>query len=135
MWYEINVSLNGRHYFATAERSIKSEADARAIYASFQKRFPASEGFGIECTRWQKSGMKCDFDPVDVVRVRLGSGENNPFGYGRYTDAQRNWLMTNQGKEWSGERAGMLNHVRIITPAGSIDLHLYDLQFLNPQQG
>lgn len=56
MFYEINVSLNGRHLFATAERSLTNERDARALYADFATRFPADQGFKISLTEWNKTG-------------------------------------------------------------------------------
>lgn len=56
MHYEINVSLNGRHLFATHERSLTTEADAKALFQDFTIRFPASEGYAVRCTRWEESG-------------------------------------------------------------------------------
>lgn len=47
MYYEINVSRNGRHFFATAERSLTTEDRARTVFAEMKKRFPESEGFQI----------------------------------------------------------------------------------------
>ena len=40
MYYEINVSKNGRHYFATAERSITSFTQAEGLYKIFKEKFP-----------------------------------------------------------------------------------------------
>lgn len=45
--YTINVALNGRHYFATAEHSITTEDRCITIAQEIQKRFPVSEGFSI----------------------------------------------------------------------------------------
>lgn len=45
MHYEINVALNGRHYFATAAHSIRDKDQAEKVYKDFQVRFPESEGF------------------------------------------------------------------------------------------
>lgn len=39
MYYEINVSLNGSHYFATAERSLKDEREARILLSDIRSRF------------------------------------------------------------------------------------------------
>jgi len=52
MSYEINVSLNGRHYFATHTRSLTYEPDALALFEHFKKLFPESEGY--ELTLWKK---------------------------------------------------------------------------------
>ena len=59
--YEINVSLNGRHFFATAPRSCVDEMQAQIVAFELQKRFPASEGFEVSCTYWQASGSKINF--------------------------------------------------------------------------
>ena len=62
MYYEINVSYNGRHLFATAERSITTEQKAKEMYRLFLKNFPESEGYNINVTRWNKSGTPIEFD-------------------------------------------------------------------------
>lgn len=48
--YEINVSLDGRHLFATAPRSCVTKRDAQTVYRQLAKRFPESEGFAISVT-------------------------------------------------------------------------------------
>jgi hypothetical protein len=45
--FEINVSLDGKHLFATHERSLKTSIDFRKLLPEIQKRFPANEGFQI----------------------------------------------------------------------------------------
>lgn len=62
MYYEINVSKNGKHYFATAERSLRDEDEARAAYFDFCERFPSSDGFSITVTRWESYGKVIRFD-------------------------------------------------------------------------
>lgn len=62
MYYELNVSLNGLHYFATAERSIASEENAKEMYYDFKKRFPEKDGFKITCTYWKQSGQFVTFE-------------------------------------------------------------------------
>lgn len=47
MPYEINVSLNGTHYFATAPRSLVTTQQVEKAYRDFEKRFPKSEGFEL----------------------------------------------------------------------------------------
>lgn len=56
MYYEINVSINGRHFFATAERSITTAAELAAALRVFREKFPACEGYGISVTKWEKVG-------------------------------------------------------------------------------
>ena len=50
MHYEINVSHNGQHLFATAERSLLTEAKAKALFQDFATRFPAEQGYSVRCT-------------------------------------------------------------------------------------
>lgn len=47
MHYEINVSLNDTHLFATHERSVVSTDDLARVIDIFLKKFPESEGFNI----------------------------------------------------------------------------------------
>ena len=56
MYYEINVSLNGRHLFATAERSATNEREAKRLYNLFKEKFPEAEGYDITITKWEKIG-------------------------------------------------------------------------------
>lgn len=63
-YYEINVSQNGRHYFATAPRSFQyGEFGSKAmviIAQDFKKRFPESEGFEVTVTFWKSSGTQLE---------------------------------------------------------------------------
>ena len=56
MYYEINVALNGRHFFATAERSITDHATFLTILDVFREKFPESEGYHITATRIETIG-------------------------------------------------------------------------------
>ena len=56
MHYEINISLNGQHFFATAERSITNLNKAEKVYNLFKEKFPESEGYKIDITEWNKVG-------------------------------------------------------------------------------
>lgn len=49
--YEINVSLNGKHFFATALRSAQTERKVEELYKVFKKKFPESEGYKIMISR------------------------------------------------------------------------------------
>lgn len=60
MHYEINVIRNGKHFFATDERSITTEQEAKNIYREIRTRFPASEGFEIEVAYYETRGMPID---------------------------------------------------------------------------
>lgn len=56
MYYEINVSLKGKHLFATHERSIVNNDEYRKVMEIFEEKFPKSEGFNISVTKWELKG-------------------------------------------------------------------------------
>jgi hypothetical protein len=58
MWYEINVSKDGKHYFATDKRSITTLARALDVRERLKKAMPEEEGFRYTITQWQKTGME-----------------------------------------------------------------------------
>ena len=60
--YEINVSLNGNHFFATHERSIVSEQKLKEVYKVFKEKFPKEEGYELTVTYWTKSGKEIDVE-------------------------------------------------------------------------
>lgn len=60
MYYEINVSMNGRHLFATAERSLTSEREARQVAVMIRARFPEPE-FKVTVRRYETVGITQDF--------------------------------------------------------------------------
>jgi len=62
MFYELNVSLNGSHYFATHERSLTNKADAKAAYTHFKALFPQSEGYKVSAQKCCKMGEDVTFD-------------------------------------------------------------------------
>ncbi len=59
--YTINVSLNGRHFFATAPHSLPiTDTDkAHALLATMREKFPAAEGYAIDMVRWECQGSFC----------------------------------------------------------------------------
>lgn len=69
-YYEINVSHNGFHLFATAERSIHTKARAEEVYNIFKEKFPSSEGYQITVTFWSAAGRFIDFG----ITERQGGG-------------------------------------------------------------
>lgn len=62
MYYEINVSLNGKHLFATAERSIVNTWHLQKVYNLFKEKFPAEEGYQITVTEWVKGGKTVNME-------------------------------------------------------------------------
>jgi hypothetical protein len=55
MYYEINISKNGVHYFATAERSLKDFDGAQRVAKDLQARFPKRDGFIVTLRQCQNS--------------------------------------------------------------------------------
>lgn len=62
--YEINVSLNGQHFFATHERSIVSEWKLKEVYKVLKEKFPKAEGYEISVTYWTKSGREINMEEL-----------------------------------------------------------------------
>ena len=52
MSYEINISKNGKHYFATAERSLTTLSESTKVYNELKEFYPESQGFKISLTKW-----------------------------------------------------------------------------------
>lgn len=57
MYYEINVSLNGSHFFATNERSLRNQADMQKVYDKLKIAFPESEGYKLSVEKWETRGL------------------------------------------------------------------------------
>lgn len=64
MHYEINVSLNGTHLFATHERSIRDKFDLEVAAKIFLDKFPISEGFQVNCTLYENVGKIINLSDV-----------------------------------------------------------------------
>lgn len=60
MYYEINVALNGRHFFATHDRSLNTWNKAMEVWNVFVKKFPRSEGYEVTMTEKKVTGQKID---------------------------------------------------------------------------
>lgn len=56
MHYEINVSLNGAHLFATHERSLTSERPAASLLQLFKAKFPESQGYTVAASLVNTTG-------------------------------------------------------------------------------
>lgn len=64
MYYEINVSLYGKHFFATHERSIRTKAELHRVLEVFMQKFPKSEGYEVSVTYWEKWGNNVDIETI-----------------------------------------------------------------------
>ena len=62
MYYEINVSLNGHHFFATAERSLTSKDKLKKVWEALSKAFPKSEGYEIDASYYETRGESIDMN-------------------------------------------------------------------------
>jgi hypothetical protein len=59
-YYEINVSHNGVHLFATAQRSLTDHSRAMEVLKEIKRRFPETEGFNAKCTYWAVTGYDAE---------------------------------------------------------------------------
>ena len=66
-YFEFNVAYEGRHLFATAPRSFPSYRvdKAKRFYADLCERFPESEGFSVEVTKWECFGYPVTLDEIE----------------------------------------------------------------------
>jgi len=62
MPYEINISKNGKHYFATAERSLTTLGEATKLYNELKEFYPESQGFKLSLTKWETIGKEIKID-------------------------------------------------------------------------
>jgi hypothetical protein len=60
--YEINVALNGQHFFATDARSITDESKLKRIIGVFNFKFPLAQGFTITVTKIECVGKPYEMD-------------------------------------------------------------------------
>lgn len=73
MYYEINVSQNGKHLFATDKRSIKYYWELERVYRIFEQTFPKYEGYEITVIKWEEKGFEID----DVWHYIIKEEQNN----------------------------------------------------------
>lgn len=64
MYYEINISRNGAHFFATAERSITDGVKLLKIYNALRAKFISADGYELTVTKWEKIGHGVDMDAL-----------------------------------------------------------------------
>ena len=60
MYYEINVALNGKHFFATSERSITNKWKLKEVYNVLKEKFPQEEGYDISVSLYETVGKSID---------------------------------------------------------------------------
>lgn len=62
MYYEINVSKNGRHFFATDKRSITNKQALKEVYETFKDKFPTEEGYDMLVSCMETKGRYIDME-------------------------------------------------------------------------
>lgn len=63
--YEINIALNGKHYFATADRSISSSEKAFQIMRELQTIYTKEKGFSLSLSELVR-GSRDVLLPADI---------------------------------------------------------------------
>lgn len=62
MYYEINVALNGKHFFATDKRSITNKWKLKEVYKVLIEKFPPEEGYDIIVSHIETVGRHVDME-------------------------------------------------------------------------
>lgn len=71
MYYEINVSLNGRHFFATDKRSITTKRALKEVYTVFKEKFPQEEGYELLVSCMETKGKYLDMEEEELTWTDL----------------------------------------------------------------
>jgi hypothetical protein len=58
--YEINVALNGKHFFATAPRSLRDKWQVERVLPVLLERFPAKDGYSVGVTYYECLGYQLE---------------------------------------------------------------------------
>jgi hypothetical protein len=61
-YWEINISKNGEHYFATAPRSLVDEDKAKRVHLDLKSKYPETEGYNVEIMLWSQVAQKCEWE-------------------------------------------------------------------------
>lgn len=65
MYYEINVALNGQHFFATDKRSITNKTALEKVYKALKEKFPLEEGYDIIVSQYETVGKFVDMNYME----------------------------------------------------------------------
>lgn len=71
MYFEINVSLNGQHFFATAERSVTDRAKLAVVLDAMTRAFPAWKGYEVSATEWNNIGERLNVRDILSVHTAV----------------------------------------------------------------
>lgn len=64
MNFEINVSHNGQHLFATDKRSLDNTPRLRMVLPLLMKKFPKSEGYEVSVSQLRDGGFILDPEAI-----------------------------------------------------------------------
>lgn len=64
MHYEIIVTKNGDHLFATAPRSISNEIELIKLYTILRLKFIEADGYKLKVNKWETVGQPVDIDSL-----------------------------------------------------------------------
>ena len=108
MYYEINVSLNGKHFFATAERSITNEQKLKEVYSALKEKFPYEDGYDMTVTRYETTGKHIDMNNVTrtLTKQQIHTKLNNYYkeNYGELDTDE--WYVNPSDNVWKFIRDG-----------------------------
>lgn len=65
MYYEINVALNGKHFFATDKRSITNKRALKEVYNVLKEKFPNEEGYDMIVSCVETIGKHVDMEQFE----------------------------------------------------------------------
>lgn len=68
MYYEINVSKDNKHLFATDKRSVEHYWELEEVYRILEQKFPKYEGYKITVIKWEERGFEIE-DVWDYIRA------------------------------------------------------------------
>ena len=69
MYYEINVSKDGRHFFATDKRSITNKHALKEVYEVFKEKFPPEEGYMMLVSYTEVKGKYIDMEEEEKTWI------------------------------------------------------------------
>lgn len=69
MYIEFNISLNGKHFFATNERSCRNSEEAEKLSKVLLEKFPKLEGYQVSASLNPQKSYGIDLNKDIAVEV------------------------------------------------------------------
>ena len=101
MYYEINISKNGEHHFATSDRSITTHTKLLELVEELSKLYTPENGFKITASQVETISR-----PVDISQPTYG--------------IIITWYGFDGDKNWDLVQEGPLSHTECVTIANSL---------------